>query len=67
MTEVEIRALVLEGEAYLKIGDLRAAYGTFLRAGHKDGLIACGNKALEEGWLDAAREAFAAAGTEMPK
>jgi hypothetical protein len=36
-------------------------------AGHKDGLVACGEKAVEYGWLRHAREEFAAAGEEMTR
>jgi hypothetical protein len=36
-------------------------------AGHKDGLVACGEKAVEYGWLRHAREEFAAAGEEITR
>ncbi|HEX8203680.1 MAG TPA: hypothetical protein VF590_24605 [Isosphaeraceae bacterium] len=67
MTEVEVRAGILMGEAYFRHGRFEEARLAFAGVGHKDGLIACGENALKRGWFEEARLAFAAAGVEMPK
>ena len=67
MTEVKRRAWELVAEGYLSLGQLGDALAVFERAGHRAGLVACGNKALERGWLDTALTAFARAGAEEPR
>ncbi len=65
MTEVEVRVLVLMGEACLRLGDYWYACYAFEAAGAemtRDRLVTYDEKALAKGWLAVAHEAFAAAG-----
>jgi len=58
MTDVEVRAGILMGEACLQLGRFYEARREFETAGAempKDRLIDCGTRAVERGELDTAR------------
>lgn len=65
-----LRVWTLMGRGYLMLGEVRAAYNSYLLAGvemPKGEFLTCGNEALAAGSFYTAREAFEVAEVEMPE
>lgn len=67
MTEVGRRARILMGEAHLRLGNREEAYRILQNVGHTEGMIACGQFALQAGRFSEGQAIFSATKAEPPQ
>lgn len=67
LTEVGRRARILMGEAYLRLGNRTEAYRIFQILGHTEGMIACGQSALQAGLFSEGQAIYSSANVEPPQ